>query len=171
MKRLPGDPISCLLKCFGSFFMDFIYSQSLQCKNLTITLPLSFLVQWHASMSHGDTLQPIFLNMVRALSSDSILWILSGMPTTSRNSLLEYWSFVQNYLSISTNLFDDNKLACFTTFFSASSWLNFWLNLCISLRMWLFADSTFLWGYSRIWMSSILSNLPNTSSVQINIMN
>ena len=128
IERLPGNPTSCIFRCFRSFFTDIICSQSLRRENFTITLSLSFLRRWHASMSRGDTSLPIFLKMVSTLSSNMLFWTMSEIPTTSHHSLLEYWTFALYCLSISTNHFDNNELACLTTLFSDSSWLHFWFN-------------------------------------------
>ena len=121
IQRLPGNPISCIFRCLRSFFTDIICQQSLRCQSFTITLSLSFLRRWHASMSRGDTSLPIFLKMVSTLSSNSLFCTLSGIPTTSRHSALEYWACAQHCLSISANLLDSYELACFRILFSDSS--------------------------------------------------
>ena len=114
IERLPGNPTSCIFRLFRSFFRghylftDIICSQSqftVHCENFTITLLLFFLRRWHASMSRGDFSLSIVLKMVGTLSSNWLFWTLSGIPTTSRHSLLEYWAFVQHCLSISANIF------------------------------------------------------------------
>ena len=127
IKQLPGNPTSSIFRFFRSFFTDIICSQSLCHENFTITLSLPLLRWWHASMSHGDTYLPI---LVSTLSSNWLFWALSSIATTSRHSLLEYWVFAQHCLPVSTNLFDNNELACFATLFSASSWRNFRFNWC-----------------------------------------
>ena len=79
-ERLPGNPTSCIFRCFRSFFTDIICSQSLRRENFTITLSLSFLRRWHASMSRGDTSLPIFLKMVSTLSSNMLFWTMQKYP-------------------------------------------------------------------------------------------
>ena len=86
IERLPGNPNSCIFRCFRSFFTDIICSQSLRRENFTITLSLSFLRRCYASMSRGDTSLLIYLKMVSTLSSNSLFCPLSGIPTTSRHS-------------------------------------------------------------------------------------
>ena len=81
------------------------------------TMPLAFLRQWHISMSREDTSQSIFSKMPSTLSTNSLSWTLSRILTTSRHPLLAYWAFAQHCLSIWTNLFDNNILACCQHFF------------------------------------------------------
>ena len=164
IERSPGNPTSYIFRCFRSFFTDINCSQSLPRENFTITLSLSFLRRWHASMPCGDTSLPVFWKW-SALCLPIRYSEQSRISTTSRHSLLEYWAFAQHGLSISTNLFDNNQLARFTTVFSASRWLNFWFTWRTWSRTSLFADSTFLWSDSRIVMSSFLFNLSKASSI------
>ena len=156
IEELPGNSTSSIFRFFRPFFTDIICSQSLCCENFTITMSLSLLRWWHASMSCGDIYLTI---LVSTLSSNWLFWALSGIATTSRHSLVECWVFAWHCLSISTNFSDNNELPCFATLFSASSWLNFRFNWCTWLRILLFVDSTLLWNDSRIVMSSFLFNL------------
>ena len=105
IEQLPGNPTSYIFYCFRSFFTDIICSQFLRSEDFTITLSLSFLRRWHASMSLGDTSLPIFLKMISTLSSNSLFCTLSGIPTTSRHSLHKYWAFSQHCLSIIACIF------------------------------------------------------------------
>ena len=157
IERLPGNPTSCLFRCFKSFFTDIIFSQSLRRENFTITLSLSFLRRWYASMQS--------FWKCSALCLPVRYFVQSGIPITSRHFLLEYWAFAQHCLSILTNLFDNNELAWFTILFSDSSWLNFWFSWRTWSRISLFTDSTLLWSDSRIVISSFLFNLSKASSV------
>ena len=64
----------------------------------------------------------------------NLSWIESGIHTTSRNSLLEYWASSQYCLSLSTNLFLNRDFVCLVTIALDSVWTNFSLNLRISSR-------------------------------------
>ena len=130
IERLPGNPTSCIFRCFRSFFTDIICSQSLRRENFTITLSLSFLRRWHASMSRGDTSLPIFLKMVSTLSSNSLFCTLSGIPTTSRHSLQEYWAFSQHCLSIIVCIF------FFLTHTFSNNGGSSWLGIKIVIQLW-----------------------------------
>ena len=171
IERLPGNPISCIFRCFRSFFTNIICSQSLCHENFTSTLSLSFLRRWYASMSRGDLFE---------IYQSSWRWSALCLPIRYCEHCQEYPS-LQDTLFWNTGrlpstifphqpiIFDNNELACITTLFSDPSWLNFWFNWRTWSRISFFADSTLLWSDSRIVMSSFLFNLSNASSVWIDM--
>ena len=74
------------------------------------------------------------MNTSSTLDFISLLETSRGMPTTSRQSLLEYWAFSQHYLSISTTLLIRSVWTFLTTLISDSSLTKLSLNLRISSR-------------------------------------
>ena len=154
---------------FRSFFRDFICLQSLRCENLTISLPLSFLRQWDASVSRGETSQSIFLKMVSTLFSNSLLWTLLRIPTTSRHFLQEYWALAQHCLSIPTNLFDENELAnlihltyiCWY-FQKRFSWISF-----VVEKVWLVEAFVFFGFVFRLYQIIILGYLADLNHLTL----
>ena len=97
------------------------WSQSFLCENLTMILLLLFMRRWHFSISREEISQPTLINIYSTLDSTSSLDTSRGMPLTSKQSLLEYWTFAQHCLSISTTLLLRSVLTFLTILISDSS--------------------------------------------------
>ena len=84
--------------CSGLFFTENICWQSFRFENLMMTL-LCLPTRWKASILFitGKS-QLTFLKILRTLSSSSFGLTDSGIPATSKHSLLEYWTIAQHCL-------------------------------------------------------------------------
>ena len=139
------------------------WSQSFLPKNLTMILSL-FLIGWHASILYERTSQPTLLKTSSTFESKFSLETSQGMPTTSKDSLLEYWAFAQHCLSISITfllrsvlnflaiLISDSRLTKFS--------LKFWIFSKASVFPLVYCSTTLFWSDKVIQVSSFLTTPP-----------
>ena len=113
-------------------------------------------------------LQPTVLNTLKTLDPKSSLQTSTGILTTSKHSLVEYWAFLQHCLFISTTLLLISALTFLTIFVLDLSLTKFLLNLQMSDRGSLFAllqVLTLFWSDKAIPVISLFDNLSSGPSV------
>ena len=126
--------------------------------------------RWQASILSLGKSQPTFLKILRLLLkvlrllfSSSFCLTDSGIPATSKHSLLEYWAFAQHCLSKSITLHWSKELTFYVTSSFDSRLVNLSLNLrtssgilvldCIPVIL----DCISGWGDSTIFIISFLT--------------
>ena len=121
MKSLlfPGNSRSSIVSFFISFLTLQLCWQSFPLENLTITLSFVLPTRWHVSIQSGEILQPSLPKIFKTFSFRTSPDISRGMPTISRHSHLEYWTFAQHRLSKVVNLVNNKLLTFFVTASSA----------------------------------------------------
>ena len=117
MKRLlfAGNSRSSVVSFFRSFSKLQACWQSFRLENLTITVSFVLPTWWHALIWSGEILQPSFLKIFKTFSSSTYPDTLQGVPTISRHSCLEYWTFAKRCLSKVVNLVNNKLLTLLNT--------------------------------------------------------
>ena len=153
----------------GSLIPFFLFQaswQSLHLVNLTITVILFWLTWCHVSIWSVSMLQPSLSNIPTTLCSSVSSFTSLVIPTISRHSLLQYWTFVQHWQSMSTSLLQSRLLTFLEIHASDWSLSNLSCNLRISSGssvLELLASSSLSCKDKTIRIKSFLYSLSNDS--------